>query len=105
MLLLSSLSERPGKRLPIAIGALLLTQWRLFASPLASGYGTLSDLYSLGNIAPNLVRYSRRFVEGEVPALTTLIGAAIILIVTRRRTPDASTPVVRPARNITPSKP
>jgi hypothetical protein len=62
----------------------------LFTSPLASGYGTLSDLDSLGNIAPNLVRYSRRFVEGEMPALITLIAAAVILIVTRHRMPGAS---------------
>jgi hypothetical protein len=73
-----------------AIGALLLMQWRLFASPLASGYGTLSDLYSWGNIAPNLVRYSRRFVEGEMPALVTLIAAAVILIVTRPRASAAA---------------
>jgi hypothetical protein len=72
-----------------AIGALLLMQWRLFASPLASGYGTLSDLYSFGNIAPNLAGYSRRVVEGEMPALVTVIAAAVILIVTRARSSRA----------------
>jgi hypothetical protein len=69
-----------------AIGALLLMQWRLFASPLASGYGTVSDLYSLSNIAPNLAGYSRRLVEGEMPALVTLVVAAVSLIVTRSPT-------------------
>lgn len=78
-----------------AIGALLLMQWRLFASPLASGYGTVSDLYSLGNIAPNLAGYSRRLIEGEMPALVTLIAAAVILIVTRRRASGA--PHLKPA--------
>jgi Dolichyl-phosphate-mannose-protein mannosyltransferase len=72
-----------------AIGALLLMQWRLFASPLASGYGTVSDLYSLSNIAPNLAGYSRRLVEGEMPALVTLIVAAVILIVRPPRTSGA----------------
>ena len=68
-----------------AIGALLLMQWRLFASPIASGYGTASELYSLGNIAPNLVGYARRLVEGELPALVTAIAAIVILMVTRPR--------------------
>src|SRR4030095_8454146 len=67
-----------------AIAALLLMQWRLFANPLASGYGALSDLYSLRNIAPNLAGYSRRLIEGEMPALLTVIAAAVVLAVTRR---------------------
>jgi len=72
-----------------AIGALLLMQWRLFASPLASGYGTVSDLYSLGNIAPNLAGYSRRLIEGEMPAVVTLIAATVILVVMRPFTSGA----------------
>jgi len=67
-----------------AIGALLLMQWRLFANPLASGYGALTDLYSLGNVAPNLAGYSRRLIEGEMPALLTAIAAAVVLTVTRK---------------------
>ncbi len=74
-----------------AIGALLLMQWRLFASPLASGYGAATDLYSLANIAPNLAAYSRRLVQGEMAALVTSLAAVIILIVTRR-TSGASLP-------------
>jgi len=77
-----------------AVGALLLMQWRLFASPLASGYGAVSDLYSLANIAPNLAGYSRRLVEGEMPALVTLIAAAVVLIVTQR---TSGTPYLRRA--------
>jgi len=72
-----------------ALGALLLMQWRLFGSPLASGYGAVGDLYSLGNIAPNLSGYARRLLEGELPALVTLVVALIILIVTRRRAAGA----------------
>jgi Dolichyl-phosphate-mannose-protein mannosyltransferase len=68
-----------------AIGALLLMQWRLFANPFASGYGAVSDLYSLRNIAPNLAGYSRRLLEGEMPALLTVIAAAVVLTVTRGR--------------------
>jgi len=77
-----------------AIGALLLMQWRLFASPFASGYGTLGDLYSVRNIAPNLAGYSGRIVEGEMPALITAIAAAVILIVTRPA-PSSAPPLKR----------
>jgi Dolichyl-phosphate-mannose-protein mannosyltransferase len=77
-----------------AIGALLLLQWRLFASPLTSGYGALSDLYSARNIAPNLAGYSRRLIEGEMPALLTVIAAAVVLSVTRRA---SGTPPLRRA--------
>jgi 4-amino-4-deoxy-L-arabinose transferase-like glycosyltransferase len=77
-----------------AIGALLLLQWRLFASPLTSGYGALSDLYSVRNIAPNLAGYSRRLIEGEMPALLTVIAAAVVLSVTRRA---SGTPPLRRA--------
>jgi Dolichyl-phosphate-mannose-protein mannosyltransferase len=66
-----------------AIAALLLIQWRLFASPLASGYGALSDLYSLRNITPNVAGYSRRLTESEMPALLTMFAAAVGLTVTR----------------------
>jgi hypothetical protein len=66
-----------------AIAALLLVQWRLFANPLASGYGAVRDLYSLRNIAPNLAAYSRRVIEGEMPALLTVIAAVVILVASR----------------------
>jgi 4-amino-4-deoxy-L-arabinose transferase-like glycosyltransferase len=34
-----------------------------YGSPLASGYGTLSDKFSMGHIAPNLARYPRWLTE------------------------------------------
>src|SRR5262249_15942020 len=81
---------RPDRLLGFAAGitppiaALLLMQWRLFASPVASGYGAATDLYSLANIAPNLAGYSRRLVQGEMAALVTSLAAVIILVATRR---------------------
>jgi hypothetical protein len=80
-----------------AIAALLLIQWRLFANPLASGYGAVSDLYSLRNIAPNLAGYSRRLIEGEMPALLSVIAAVVILVAARpgtSRAPDLRRAVV-----------
>jgi Dolichyl-phosphate-mannose-protein mannosyltransferase len=78
-----------------AIGALLLMQWRLYGNPLVSGYGTAGDLFSLSNIGPNLVGYSRRLIEGETPALLVFITAMVVLIMTRRGT-SAAPPLKRP---------
>jgi hypothetical protein len=78
-----------------AIGALLLMQWRLYGNPLVSGYGTAADLFSLSNIGPNLVGYSRRLIEGETPALLVFIAAMVVLIMTRRGT-SAAPPLKRP---------
>ena len=73
-----------------AIGAQLLMQWRLFGNPFASGYGTVSELYSFGNIAPNLTGYARRLIQSETPALLLLMaGALLLLAFTRRRVSDA----------------
>ena len=72
-----------------AIAALLLMQWRLFANPLASGYGAVSDLYSLSNIAPNLAGYARRLIEGEMPALLIVFAAVVILVAARPATSKA----------------
>ena len=78
-----------------AIGGLLLMQWRLYGNPLVSGYGTAADLFSLSNIGPNLVGYSRRLIEGETPALLVSIAAMVVLIMTRRGT-SAAPPLKRP---------
>jgi len=49
-------------------------QWRLYGSPLASGYGSLSVLFSLAHIGPNLARYSRALLETQTPLV--LLGVA-----------------------------
>jgi len=66
-----------------AIAALLLMQWRLFGTPLSSGYGAASDLYSLRNVVPNLAGYARRLLEGEMPALLTVVAAVGVLVAAR----------------------
>ena len=74
-----------------AIGALLLMQWRLYGSPVASGYGPTKDLYSLDNIGPNVGGYVRRLITGETPALLLLTAAILILVaVASRREPSRS---------------
>jgi hypothetical protein len=78
-----------------AVGALALMQWRLFGSPLASGYGPATELFAVGNIAPNVVAYGARMVHGEGAAL--VLGAfALAILVARRTSRDESTPIGRP---------
>ena len=66
-----------------AVGAQFLMQWRLYGSPLASGYGAASDLYGLANIAPNVAAYAQRMLHGEAAALTLAASAIAVLAITR----------------------
>ena len=68
-----------------ALGALLLVQWRLYESPLVSGYGPGADLFALANIGPNLLGYAARVVQGEAPALVLAVVAAACVLVWRGR--------------------
>ena len=65
--------------------AVLLIAWlngRLYGSPLASGYGTLGDLYAWSHVGPNVRRYVTWFVFAETPI--ALAGLAALLIPGRR---------------------
>jgi hypothetical protein len=75
-----------------AIGAQLLMQWHLYGSPFASGYGAASELYSFGNVAPNLSDYARRLVQGEAPALLLLASALVVASIMRSRDERAPRP-------------
>ncbi|HXD16850.1 MAG TPA: glycosyltransferase family 39 protein [Vicinamibacterales bacterium] len=72
-----------------AAGAQFLMQWRLYGSPLASGYGTASELYTPGNIGPNAVAYAKRMLAGETAALLLALAAVAVLAATRGRRVDA----------------
>ena len=41
-----------------ALGALALVNWRLYGSPLLSGYGEVTDLFSVAAILPNARGYA-----------------------------------------------
>jgi hypothetical protein len=51
---------------------------RLYGSPLASGYGDLSDAYSWSYLAPNLKRYGEWLVSAETPLM--LAGLACLFV-------------------------
>jgi len=59
--------------------AVLYTYW--YGSPLNSGYGSLNQLYSLGNLWPNLTRYSGWLVSSQTPIV--LLAAVAPLLVDR----------------------
>jgi hypothetical protein len=50
----------------------------LYGSPLASGYGALSDLFSFRHIVPNVRRYGGWLIESQTPMV--LIGIAAVLV-------------------------
>ena len=66
-----------------AVGAQLLMQWRLYGSPLSSGYGSAADLYAFSNIAPNVHGYLERLTTGETPALVLAAASVVMLIAGR----------------------
>lgn len=67
----------------IAIGTVpgcLIVAWTnnaLYGSPLASGYGSLSSLFSMANVGTNLARYGTWLVESQTPL--AVLGIAALL--------------------------
>jgi hypothetical protein len=58
----------------------LIVAWTnsaLYGSPLASGYGSLSSLFSMTNVGTNLARYGTWLVESQTPL--ALLGVAALL--------------------------
>ena len=49
----------------------------LYGSPLSSGYGSLSSLFSTSNVAPNIARYGGWLIESQTP-LFALGGIAVL---------------------------
>lgn len=83
-----------------AIGAVLLLQWRLHGSPVASGYGSFEELFALSNIVPNARGYAQRLVAGEAPALWLALASIAAVALSRSRgtqAPGARVPAVLPA--------
>ncbi len=69
--------------IPMIVGALpgcLFIAWlnnELYGSPLASGYGSLSVLFSLSYVATNVERYGRWLVQSQTPL--AVIGIVALL--------------------------
>jgi hypothetical protein len=74
--------------LPACIAVALLNQ-NLYGSPLASGYGSLDDLYEWANVFPNLARYPIWLLESETPVVILALAAPLVLRASRGFTPEA----------------
>jgi len=61
--------------------AVLNARW--YGSPLRSGYGTLSMLYSLSYIGPNLQSYGAWFLQAQTPLMFLWLAAPYVLRVPR----------------------
>jgi hypothetical protein len=79
-------TERFKAVLPLIAGAIpgcLFIAWinhALYGSPLASGYGSLSALFSVSYIVPNLERYGRWLVVSQTPLAVVGIAALAVPI-------------------------
>lgn len=65
---------------PVALAGLSLMwlQWQWYGSPLRSGYGTLSELFAVANIRPNVLFYTGAIVSTAPILLLAPIGAWLV---------------------------
>ena len=70
-----------------AVAFLAWVNATLYGSPFASGYGTASELFSAGNIAPNAIRYTRWLFETHTPLILACLAAPLAGHVLRRSQP------------------
>lgn len=57
------------------VAAVALVQWRLYGSPMQSGYGSASELFAWAHIAPNLRLYPGWVLESSSPAFVVALVA------------------------------
>jgi hypothetical protein len=58
---------------------LALLNWRMYGSPVASGYGSAGDLFQIANVAPNLARYVRWLWQSHTPILALALAAPFLV--------------------------
>jgi hypothetical protein len=68
--------RRVAFAIPVAVAGLLLgfMQWIWYGSPLQSGYGAISELFSFSNVVPNIGRYSRWWLATAPATLLAVFG-------------------------------
>jgi 4-amino-4-deoxy-L-arabinose transferase-like glycosyltransferase len=77
--------------LPGAV-ALALIQHALYGSPIRSGYGALSHLFSFSHVPVNLVRYTRWMVETHTPLVLLATAAPFLCAVRSGQSRETSPP-------------
>jgi hypothetical protein len=66
-----------GGLVPGVVGLALLN-WRMYGSPVASGYGSTGDLFALTNVIPNLERYVAWLWQSHTPILALALVAPFL---------------------------
>jgi hypothetical protein len=63
-------------------GAIVLAflNWRMYGSPVASGYGSAGELFALANVAPNLERYVPWLSQSHTPILALAVAAPFLAV-------------------------
>jgi hypothetical protein len=61
------------------LALLAVLQWKMYGSPIATGYGPAQDLFKIANILPNLQRYPRWLVETHTPAIAVALAAPLVM--------------------------
>jgi Dolichyl-phosphate-mannose-protein mannosyltransferase len=64
------------------LALLAVLQWKMYGSPIATGYGPAQDLFKIANVLPNLQRYPRWLVETHTPLIALALAAPLVM---RRR--------------------
>lgn len=67
-----------GGSVPACI-VVAIINWRLYGSPVASGYGKFSDLYDWSYVSANLMRYPRWLLETQTPLVLLALLAPFLL--------------------------
>jgi hypothetical protein len=67
------------------VAVVMAVQTAMYGSPLSSGYGDLSALFSSSNVIPNLLRYPRWLIEVHTPAIAAAAAAPFLLRPESRR--------------------
>jgi len=65
---------------------------RLYGSPFATGYGSISELFALANVPTNAGRYARWLVDTQTPLVLLALAAPFAGLLWRRRAPGIPSP-------------
>jgi hypothetical protein len=58
--------------------AVAAIQWHFYGSPLASGYGSVDELFAVANVLPNASRYASWLVQSQSPLIVLAVAAPFV---------------------------
>lgn len=76
--------------------AWLAINWQWYGHPLASGYGSAADLYSLAPISTNAGRYAEWLLRCQSPFVLLGLASPVVMWLASRRAPRLASGVISP---------